>query len=111
MISAFYQYSFNLTPSQVVNVLEALLWIAIGIALSIVAFTKPAFLRRRCLLGAAAFIFFGASDLIEAWSGAWWRPWWLLIWKGICLLVLLILLFDYYRRRRMLRAKSDQNSL
>ncbi len=29
---------------------------------------------------------FGVSDFVEIWSGAWWRPWWLLAWKVCCLI-------------------------
>ncbi|MBE7458640.1 MAG: hypothetical protein KJ057_17160 [Phycisphaerae bacterium] len=38
------------------------------------------------------FLAFGASDVVEADTGAWWRPWWLLAWKAACLAVLLTLL-------------------
>lgn len=29
---------------------------------------------------------FGVSDIIELQTGAWWRPWWLLLLKAACLL-------------------------
>ena len=37
---------------------------------------------------AVAVMLFGVSDLVEIWSGAWWRPWWLLVWKAACLAVM-----------------------
>gem|GEM_PF-3089523 len=40
---------------------------------------------------AAASVFlalFGVSDFVEVHTGAWWRPWWLLAWKGDCIFAL-----------------------
>jgi hypothetical protein len=31
------------------------------------------------------FLAFGVLDVAEISTGAWWRPWWLLVWKGACL--------------------------
>ncbi|MHC4132622.1 MAG: hypothetical protein ACYSSP_06740 [Planctomycetota bacterium] len=41
-------------------------------------------------------IAFGCSDFVEIRTGAWWRPWWLLVWKGGCLTGFAILLAWYY---------------
>ena len=41
--------------------------------------------RRILLIAATGFLAFAASDLIEAQTGAWWRPWWLVVLKGSCL--------------------------
>jgi hypothetical protein len=32
------------------------------------------------------FVVFGASDVIEAQTGAWWHPWWLFVMKALCVL-------------------------
>jgi hypothetical protein len=29
------------------------------------------------------------SDLVEARTGAWWKPWWLFVWKAACVLLML----------------------
>ena len=55
--------------------------------------------RRDCIVAAITFAIFGASDLVEATTGAWWRPWWLLLWKAACLFAFLVLLVRYVRRR------------
>ena len=47
-----------------------------------------------------AFLLFGFSDYVEAHTGAWWRPWWLLFWKGACLAVFLGLLIAHYAKKR-----------
>ncbi|HTL29698.1 MAG TPA: hypothetical protein VL282_10770, partial [Tepidisphaeraceae bacterium] len=77
------------------NYLEACLWIAIGAGFAIAAFTKGP--RGRCLIASVAFLLFGVSDYVEAHTGAWWRPWWLLLWKGGCLLMFLGLLLLHCR--------------
>jgi hypothetical protein len=58
--------------------------------------------RTDVLLAAVTFLAFGGSDLVEAHTGAWWRPWWLLVWKGLCLAIFAWLLVRHLRRRRAL---------
>lgn len=81
------------------NHIEAALWLAIGAGFIAHAVLKAAF-RKECLRAAITFIAFGFSDIVEARTGAWWRPWWLLVWKGACVLVFLLLLIGYIRWRR-----------
>jgi hypothetical protein len=84
------------------NYVEAIFWVIIGIGFAIRAPAMVGTLSRRCWIAAVTFFFFGISDFIEAqpWSGAWWRPWWLLVWKGICVLILAYLAFLYFRDRQ-----------
>ena len=49
------------------------------------------------MIAAVTFCAFGVSDIVEVETGAWWRPWWLLVWKGLCIVVLLVLLWQHYR--------------
>lgn len=86
------------------NYAEAGLWSLIGVSFLAVA------LRRRTgrlllLSAAAAFIAFGLSYVVETRTGAWWRPWWLLAWKGLCVLALGALFWRYRQRRS--RAGQD----
>jgi len=80
------------------NLIEGIFWIAVagGFLLALIKPTQ----RRAKLIAAANFIAFGLSDFVEMHTGAWWRPWWLLVWKGICFAVMLALLIAYLRRRR-----------
>ena len=48
----------------------------------------------------AGFLVFSVSDLIESRTGAWWRPWWLLVMKAACAAVFLFGFRAYYRVRR-----------
>jgi len=83
---------------RTVNLVEGILWIVIG-ACFLVSLLRPA-QRGTKPVAAATFIMFGISDFIEMDTGAWWRPWWLLVWKGICVAAMAGLLIDYLRRRR-----------
>ena|SRR5687767_15542689 len=74
---------------QWANWVEAALWIVMGIGFLAGALARsPLDRRRRCSLG-LVLIAFGLSDIIEAETGAWYRPLGLLIWKGICVICLL----------------------
>ena len=84
---------------ETVNYVEAALWCVIGISFLFVAIAASGN-RSRCLLLGVAFIAFGGSDVVEVQTGAWWRPWWLLVWKGACLLIMVEQLVQYVRRRR-----------
>lgn len=55
--------------------------------------------RRLVLLAAITLIAFGFSDLVETKTGAWWRPWWLLVWKVACVLALAAITCIAVRRR------------
>ena len=82
------------------NYVEAALWVLVGLAFSVYAFKRTGMVRRLCLGASVAFLAFGASDVVEVQSGAWWRPWWLLAWKAACIGALAVLLVLYWRRRR-----------
>lgn len=67
------------------NQIEAGFWSAIGLVIA---------MRYRRLLGfsmAAVLLIFGLSDLVEARTGAWYSPWWLFVWKAVCVLAVLLL--------------------
>lgn len=68
------------------NHIEACLWASLGAGFLLAAL-RP---NRRALklTGGLTFLIFGASDWVESHTGAWYRPWWLLVWKGLCLAVL-----------------------
>jgi hypothetical protein len=80
------------------NYIEAGLWIAIGVGFVIHAIMKRG--NAISVIAAVTFFAFGLSDIIEAGTGAWWRPWWLLVLKGLCVAVFLALLRRYVAARR-----------
>jgi hypothetical protein len=79
------------------NQIEAIVWLVLALALGVHAFFREKRLRPTLLFLAAMIVVFGVSDLVEAETGAWWRPWWLLVWKGSCLLLMLAAFLRYLR--------------
>jgi hypothetical protein len=75
------------------NQLEAGLWITLAVITAIRGRSKLPFVV------AAALLLFGISDLVEARTGAWYDPWWLLAWKAACLFAILLVGISYKRRR------------
>lgn len=82
------------------NCFEAAWWISVGF-----------FIYRRgraYRIGRVAsvwFVLFGISDIIEVFTGAPWRPWPLLVYKGICIIVLISCGQIYRARLRRQRYK------
>ena len=79
------------------NYFEAVFWIGIGVALLARGGRSDERLRRLALIAAGVFALFGVSDFVEAQTGAWWRPWWLLLWKAGCIAAI-ARIWQQYRR-------------
>lgn len=81
------------------NYLEALLWLCISSVLLVVA----RLIGRNdknytvSMVAAVSFAAFGITDVIEASTGAWWKPWWLLLFKSVCVVVF-IACFAFYKK-------------
>lgn len=92
------------------NIIEAFFWMAIGVGFGCCG----VYLKMRkhdgrqilALSAAITLVVFGFTDLVEAHTGAWWRPWPLLLWKGLCIISLLIL-FILYRRDKRRTSQTD----
>ena len=70
------------------NSLEAVFWMTVGV----VVWRKSRLNDQHRKLGRIAanwFVLFGISDIFEVYTGAWWRPLPLLIFKGMCVIVLI----------------------
>jgi hypothetical protein len=78
----------------VYNSIEIGIWAAFGIGFVLAAIAHAGAIRIRCALAAVVFFLFGASDAVELYTGAWWRPWWLFTWKALCVISLLGLYRD-----------------
>ncbi len=81
------------------NYIESGLWFVIGLSLALRLAKGGIYHSHAKLLAVSAvtFFVFGISDIIEAGTGAWWRPWWLLLIKAACVLSLIGCL-AWYRR-------------
>lgn len=85
-------------PVSIFNAVEATWWIGLGIAILAVRVRPNTAMFRWPM--SAVLVLFGVSDLIELWSGAWWRPWWLAAWKVGCGATIAGLALLWYRRVR-----------
>lgn len=77
------------------NYIEAGLWAVIAVLILAFARKQRGRVWRRGAVGALVLLLFGLSDVVEAQTGAWWRPWWLAVWKGCCLLLMITLLLQH----------------
>jgi hypothetical protein len=66
------------------NLIEAVVWLFVSTVFALKAIRAAGSLRRAFWILSASFFVFATSDLIESETGAWWRPWWLLAMKAIC---------------------------
>ena len=89
--------------ATIFNFYEAILWFIIGLALLATAiFDKSKSLYKANLIVSAFFFFaFGISDLIEMQTGAWWRPFGLLILKGTCIVGFLFCFVRYLKLKKI----------
>lgn len=79
------------------NYAESLLWAGMALFFCVGGFGKASDQRRLYFILAIGFLAFSISDLVEVRTGAWWRPWWLLLWKGLCVVVLARYLLRWYQ--------------
>mgnify|MGYP000510082498 CR=1 FL=1 len=79
------------------NYIESVLWFIIAIGLLVHSFKleKSDASFKICLIASVAFVAFGVSDIIEAQTGAWWRPFSLLVLKVICVVTFVLCFFKY----------------
>ncbi|MEI8645395.1 hypothetical protein P4S60_07230 [Pseudoalteromonas sp. Hal040] len=79
------------------NYAESLFWFIIALCLLVHAFKlgKSDANFRTSLIASIAFVAFGVSDIIEAQTGAWWRPFSLLVFKIGCIVAFLVCFIKY----------------
>ncbi len=77
-----------MTVVDAINVFEVFWWTGCGVVVLTKTRRSGTSARGRGYLLAATFVLFGLSDVVELQTGAWWRPWWLLVWKATCIAVL-----------------------
>jgi hypothetical protein len=79
------------------NLIEAGVWFVLALVLGIRTLFADRRLRLTTALLVVALVSFGFSDMVESRTGAWWRPWWLFLWKVACVALLAFGFFRYYR--------------
>ena len=79
------------------NLIEAGVWIVLSVVLFVHAVRSEKRLRPTLFVLGFMLAIFGVSDLVEARTGAWWKPWWLFVWKAVCVITLLSGFLRYYQ--------------
>jgi len=88
-----------MTIHAVFNYWEGWFWIILGASVLAVSVFKQ---RRVGWFSVVLFLLlvtFGLSDFVEMRTGAWYRPWWLFVWKGICVVGFVLIVFVYRKRK------------
>jgi hypothetical protein len=80
---------------QTFNSIEMFIWLIVGIAFFASRFRRSNRYKKLTLLLSVTFIAFGLSDGLEVKTGAWWQPWWLLLWKVLCIIIFALSLIYY----------------
>jgi hypothetical protein len=93
------RFKGGIVVEGIFNLVEGLWWMGLGMGLLLRTSRQAV---SRCLISwlAVILILFGLSDFVEIFSGAWWRPWWLAVWKAACLTTGILLLIFLLRKRR-----------
>ena len=81
------------------NYCEAVFWVFVSLVVLIAAVKASRQVKRIAYVAVPTLFLFGVSDIIEVYTGAWWRPFRLLIWKSLCIAILLICVFFYWRQK------------
>jgi hypothetical protein len=87
---------------DIINVLELIGWPSLGILVARRSLGAAPHWRRLGRFAAIVLILFGLSDAVELYTKTWWKPWWLLAWKAICINVLIgcVIIRIRYKRLR-----------
>lgn len=93
------------------NLIEAVFWVVFALVLLVKAVKGASKMRRVFLTLSATVFVFGVSDIVEAHTGAWWRPWRLLVWKVGCVLGLFLGFRQYYRLYKAEQTKGSVPTL
>ncbi|MGB3403048.1 MAG: hypothetical protein WBA77_10185 [Microcoleaceae cyanobacterium] len=83
------------------NYIEAGLWGIFAIGFTQAAIKNTGKIRTQRIIAAVTFLLFGLSDIVEVQTGAWWHPWWLFLWKSLCVISMVILLTLHLRKTRL----------
>lgn len=91
-----------MTFVDAINALELIWWPAVGLAIAWRSRGAQFLWRRLGYTAAILLLLFGLSDGVELFTGAWWKPWWLAVWKGTCitgLVVCAVMRYQWLRHR------------
>lgn len=84
-----------MNTASLFNYFEAGLWLVIARTVFVRRIKTSPALTRLAIITSFSFALFGVYDLVEASTGAWWRPLWLLELKSLCVLSFLCCWIKY----------------
>ena len=92
--------------TAVFNVCEGFFWLGLALALAVRTRSAAPPTKGLGFVAAAAFAAFAGTDFVEARTGAWYDPPWLLAYNMACIAVLAICFLRYrVLRRRLIAAQ------
>lgn len=83
--------------AAIFNYFESGLWFAIALIVFLRRNNSNVELKKLAIILSISFAIFSISDLIEASTGAWWQPLWLLALKGLCIFFFIYCWIKYKR--------------
>ena len=86
---------------QLFNYIEIVLWFAFGLGLLLKANKLSKRQRILAIIAGIAFFLFAVSDIIETYTGAWWKPTWLLIIKCFCIIIFAFCFISYKKMKNI----------
>lgn len=95
-----------MTYVDIINAIELVWWPTLGIYVARRSGDVAPHWRRLGYFAAVVLIVFGLSDAVELYTKAWWRPWWLLVWKAVCINTLIVCIVIRVRWLRRARAAT-----
>ena len=95
--------------AQIFNLIEMFFWSLLGIILFIRNYGQNSKYKNLSVFLSLVFIVFGISDGVEIYTGAWWVPWWLFLWKALCVTIFAISLLYYIYCEYRLKLLSNKN--
>ena len=81
------------------NVVEAGVWLAISMRFLLYGLKRKTTLKKAFVVFSITLFFFGLSDVIETQTGAWYRPWTLLLLNAVCVLLISGCMIVLFRNR------------
>ena len=80
------------------NYIEAGLWSVFALGFLGYSYKRDSpIAKRKNQITSLLFLLFGISDIVEVQTGAWWKPWWLFIWKTSCVLGFIVCFWHFLK--------------
>lgn len=99
-----------MTYVDLINAFELIWWPFFGIAIAKRSYRQARPWKSLGYVTATWLVLFGLSDGIELFTKAWWKPWWLLVWKGSCITALIACALIRLKLQRLTKRQSPASN-